>query len=165
MMKTVRTSETSVDNHFTRQYIPEDNSEHHTRRRENLKSHVPSSNGQWSSQLFYIHYTYHIEWVPCHGTTRPQVTDGGRCTVRSFIFCKGKAVPLLLWRRRGKRRYSSCPFLNSALDGVNGQRYAPAAPLLPGKGPPVLIGQEAGWAPEPVWTQKLEEKSFCLFRG
>jgi hypothetical protein len=35
----VRTSETSVDNKFTRQYIPEDNSEHHTRRRENLKSH------------------------------------------------------------------------------------------------------------------------------
>jgi hypothetical protein len=35
----VRTSETSVDNHFTRQYIPEDNSEHHTRRRENLKAH------------------------------------------------------------------------------------------------------------------------------
>jgi hypothetical protein len=29
------------DNHFTRQYIPEDNSEHHTRRRENLKSHRP----------------------------------------------------------------------------------------------------------------------------
>jgi hypothetical protein len=26
---TVRTSETSVDNHFTRQYIPEDYSEHH----------------------------------------------------------------------------------------------------------------------------------------
>jgi len=34
-----RTSETSVDNYFTRQYIPEDNSELHTRRRENLKSH------------------------------------------------------------------------------------------------------------------------------
>jgi hypothetical protein len=27
----VRTSETSVDNHFTRQYIPEDNSEHQLR--------------------------------------------------------------------------------------------------------------------------------------
>jgi hypothetical protein len=39
MMKAARTSETSVDNHFTRQYIPEDNSELHTRRRENLKSH------------------------------------------------------------------------------------------------------------------------------
>jgi hypothetical protein len=40
MMEAVRTSETSVDNHFTRQYIPENNSEHHTRRRENLKSHI-----------------------------------------------------------------------------------------------------------------------------
>jgi hypothetical protein len=38
-MEAVRTSETSVDNHFTRQYNPEDNSEHHTRRRENLKAH------------------------------------------------------------------------------------------------------------------------------
>jgi hypothetical protein len=40
MMEAVRTSETSVDNYFTRQYIPEDNSELHTRRRENLKSHT-----------------------------------------------------------------------------------------------------------------------------
>jgi hypothetical protein len=40
MMEAVLTSETSVDNNFTRQYIPEDNSEHHTRRRENLKSHI-----------------------------------------------------------------------------------------------------------------------------
>jgi hypothetical protein len=39
MMEAVRTSETSVDNHFTRQYNPEDSSEHHTRHRENLKSH------------------------------------------------------------------------------------------------------------------------------
>jgi hypothetical protein len=40
MMEAVRTSETSVDNHFTRQYNLEDSSEHHTRRRENLKSHM-----------------------------------------------------------------------------------------------------------------------------
>jgi hypothetical protein len=39
-MEAVRTSETSVDNHSTRQYNPEDSSEHHTRRRENLKSHI-----------------------------------------------------------------------------------------------------------------------------
>jgi hypothetical protein len=43
MMEAVRTSETSVDNHFTRQYNPEDSSEHHTRRRENLKSHNVTS--------------------------------------------------------------------------------------------------------------------------
>jgi hypothetical protein len=29
MMAAARISETSVDNYFTRQYIPEDNSEHH----------------------------------------------------------------------------------------------------------------------------------------
>jgi hypothetical protein len=40
MMEAVRTSETSVDINFTRQYNPEDTSEHHTRHRENLKSHV-----------------------------------------------------------------------------------------------------------------------------
>jgi hypothetical protein len=42
MMEAARTSETSVDNCFTRQYIPEDKSELHTRRRENLKSHMVS---------------------------------------------------------------------------------------------------------------------------
>jgi hypothetical protein len=38
MMDAVRTSETSVDNYFTRQYVLEDKSELHTSRRENLKS-------------------------------------------------------------------------------------------------------------------------------
>jgi hypothetical protein len=40
MMEVIRTSETTVDKYFTRQYNPEYNSEHHTRRRENLKSHL-----------------------------------------------------------------------------------------------------------------------------
>jgi hypothetical protein len=39
MMEAARTSKASADNYFTRQYIPEDKSELHTRRRENLKSH------------------------------------------------------------------------------------------------------------------------------
>jgi hypothetical protein len=39
MMEAALTSETSVDNYFTRQYIPEDKPELHTRRRENLKFH------------------------------------------------------------------------------------------------------------------------------
>jgi hypothetical protein len=34
----------------------------------------------------------------------------------------------------------------------------PRPPLPPGKQPPVPTVQEAGWAPEPVWTQRLEEK-------
>jgi hypothetical protein len=49
--------------------------------------------------------------------------------------------------------------------GVCGQRHAPAALLPPGKWPPVPIVQEAGWAPEPVWTQRLQEKSFLPLPG
>jgi hypothetical protein len=43
--------------------------------------------------------------------------------------------------------------------GVSGQRHAPAALYPRGKKPPgtLWIG---GWVgPEPVWTQRLEEKS------
>jgi hypothetical protein len=46
--------------------------------------------------------------------------------------------------------------------GVSGQRHAPAVLYPQGKDPPVPNGQEAGWAPEPVWTQRLEEKSFAF---
>jgi hypothetical protein len=38
--------------------------------------------------------------------------------------------------------------------GVSGQHHAPAALY-----PPVPIVQEAGWAPEQVWTQRLKEIS------
>jgi hypothetical protein len=41
---------------------------------------------------------------------------------------------------------------------VSGQRHVPAA-LYPREKDPRYPGQEAGWAPEPVWTQRLEEKS------
>jgi hypothetical protein len=43
---------------------------------------------------------------------------------------------------------------------VSGQNQAPGHSLAPGKGPPGTIVQQAGWAPEPVWIQRLEEKSF-----
>jgi hypothetical protein len=42
--------------------------------------------------------------------------------------------------------------------GVSGQHHAPAMLLPLGKGPPVPIGQEAGWAPEPVWTRGTKLK-------
>jgi hypothetical protein len=40
---------------------------------------------------------------------------------------------------------------------VSSQLHAPAA-LLPENDPLVLIGQEAGWDPEPVWTRWWSEK-------
>jgi hypothetical protein len=61
--------------------------------------------------------------------------------------------------------YSSYSFSTLALDGGEWSASRPSSALAPGKGPPVPIGQEAGWAPEPVWTQSLEEKSFRLCWG
>jgi hypothetical protein len=78
---------------------------------------------------------------------------------------QAKAVPLHATQALGGRKYSSYSFSTSALDGVSGQRHAPTALYPRGKEPPVPIVQEAGWAPEPSWTQRLQEKSFRLCRG
>jgi hypothetical protein len=60
-------------------------------------------------------------------------------------------------------KYSSYSFSCPALDGV-GEASRPGR-ALPRERPPVLIVQDAGWAPDLVWTQTLEEKSFRLCRG
>jgi hypothetical protein len=49
--------------------------------------------------------------------------------------------------------------MTSVLDGGEWSASRPGRALPPAKGPPVPIGQEAGWASELVWTQRLEEKS------
>jgi hypothetical protein len=75
---------------------------------------------------------------------------------------KSKAVPLLAMvaqEGRGGMRYSSYSYLTSALDGDEWSASRPGRVLPPGKESPVPIGQEAGWAPQPVWAQRLEEKS------
>jgi hypothetical protein len=73
---------------------------------------------------------------------------------------KSKAVPqhtMVAWG--GERRYSSNSFVTLALDGDEWSASCPgrALPLIP-------IGQEAGWAPELVWTE-ARGKILCLFRG
>jgi hypothetical protein len=50
-------------------------------------------------------------------------------------------------------------FLTPALEGGEWSASHPGRALPPGKEPPVPIVQEAGWAPEPVWTQRVEENS------
>jgi hypothetical protein len=77
----------------------------------------------------------------------------------SIKYCKVKLSRYTPWRRLGGRRYSFYSFLTSALDGGEWSASRPDRALPPGKGPPVPIGQEAGWASEPVWTQRLKEKS------
>jgi hypothetical protein len=78
---------------------------------------------------------------------------------------KDKAVPLHATEGLGERRYISYSFTTSALDGGEWSPSLPGRVLDPGKGPPIPIVQEAGWAPEPVWTQRLDEKFFRLCRG
>jgi hypothetical protein len=59
-------------------------------------------------------------------------------------------------------RYSSYSFTTSALDGGEWSASRPGRALPPEKEPPVTIGQEAGCAPEPVWT--LHEGIFMKLR-
>jgi hypothetical protein len=67
-------------------------------------------------------------------------------------YCKkGKAVLLhTMEALGGERRHSSYSF--STLDGGEWSASRPGRAFTPGEGSPVPIGQEAGWAPEPVWT-------------
>jgi hypothetical protein len=82
-----------------------------------------------------------------------------------FVYLKAKAVPLHAMEAvSGEGKYSSS-FLTLALDGVEWSASRPGCALDPGKEPPVPIGQEAGWFPELVWTQRLEEKSCFLCQG
>jgi hypothetical protein len=80
--------------------------------------------------------------------------------MRESCKVKSKAVPLhAMEALGGERRCSSYSFLTSALEGGEWSASRPGRALPPGKGPPVPTEQEAGWAPETVWTQRLEEKS------
>jgi hypothetical protein len=65
------------------------------------------------------------------------------------------------WRRLGREANSSYSFTTSALDGGEWLASRPGRELPPGKGPPAPNVQEAGWAPEPVWSQRLEEISLA----
>jgi hypothetical protein len=60
---------------------------------------------------------------------------------------------------QGERMYSSYSCMTSALDGCEWSASRLGRALPSGKGPPVPILQEAGWTPEPAWTQRLDEKS------
>jgi hypothetical protein len=64
----------------------------------------------------------------------------------------------------GDRRYSSCSFLTSALEGGEWSASRPGRALPPGKEPPVPTVQEAGWAPEPVWDAEVRRQTLWPYR-
>jgi hypothetical protein len=71
----VRTA--SIDNHFTRQYNPEDSSEHHTRRRENLKSQNRNS------------FTYKVPSTPAR---LKSVEKNPLCLIKKFVYWRSLNV-------------------------------------------------------------------------
>jgi hypothetical protein len=67
------------------------------------------------------------------------------------------------WGRGGIA--SSYSFSTSALDGGEWSASCPSRALAPEERPRVLIVQEAGWAPEPVWTQEATGKILSPLPG
>jgi hypothetical protein len=114
MMEAVRTSETSVDNHFTRQYNPEDSSEQ-----------------QRTDQLgIYLWTVLCVSWkslvgglVLMYETTELSHWDLDYLWLSHSLAMaasksKSKAVPLhAMEALGGERKYSSYSFTTSALDG------------------------------------------------
>jgi hypothetical protein len=80
----------------------------------------------------------------------------------TFMNLKQKLFQNTSWRRLdGEEVYSSYSFSTSALDGSEWSASRRGRALPRAKDPPVPIAQDAEWAPEPVWKQRLEEKSFA----
>jgi hypothetical protein len=80
--------------------------------------------------------------------------------IHTHIHIHTKVVPLRCTEAHfGEKRYSSYSLLTSALEGGEWSASRPGRDLNPVEEPPVPIVQEAGWDPELVWTQRLEEKS------
>jgi hypothetical protein len=82
-----------------------------------------------------------------------------------IMISKAKISPTThLWRRRG-RGYIAPTHLRPRHWMGWVVTVTPRPRFTPGERTPVLIGQETGWASEPVWIQRQEEKSFRLCRG
>jgi hypothetical protein len=72
---------------------------------------------------------------------------------------KSKAVPQHTYGGAwGERMYSPYSFTTSVVDG---NEWSASRPRRAGKEPSVPIVQKAGWAPEPVCTQRLQRKSLA----
>jgi hypothetical protein len=99
--------------------------------------------------------------LPFHSTTKLKVKNFEEPFIIELKIKLSRYTP---WRRLGERRYRSYSLITTALDRGEWSASLPGCALSPGKGPPVPIVQEAGWAPEPVWTQRLEKKFFRLCR-
>jgi hypothetical protein len=89
MMEAVRTSETSVDNHFTRQYNPEDSSEHHSGLNHTAYTDI--------ALYSYVVCTYSEKWWT--GVVMEKSDDNSDCLVK-FTYPEGPS-PSFHWSQKG----------------------------------------------------------------
>jgi hypothetical protein len=94
----------------------------------------------------------------------------GKCTTsvynRNLHSLKAKAVPLHATKALGvDRRYSSYPFLPSALDGGEWSVSRPGRSLTPWKDHGIHCIQETWWAPKSVWTHEARGKILSPLSG
>jgi hypothetical protein len=119
---------------------------------------------------YYCDISSYLNWDPdtmcIRGCLKDQIHNGNytittSCSNVILQQAKVKQSRYTPWRRLGGEEYSSWSFTTSALDRGEWSASRPGRALPPGKGPPVPIEQEAGWAPEPGWTLRIEENAFA----
>jgi hypothetical protein len=122
----------------------------------------------WISKSRRENGSLQYSWTMCYISCRniPSFVWEVRWTFIHSVYCtvKSKAVPQHTYGGAGGgggciSSYYSVTTLE--LDGGEWSASRPGRALAPEKGPPVPIVQEAGWAPQPVWTQRLEKKSIA----
>jgi hypothetical protein len=120
----------------------------------------------------------HLQWHDIHNkflkgsSTGYILLRGYTCRHHDAIMAikKGKQSRYTPWRRLGgDRRYSSYSFTTSALDGVSGQRHAPAElytreknsryPLDRRLGGPQRRSEHRGWRKNPLPLPGIEPRS------
>jgi hypothetical protein len=144
---------------------------------------VLSENEWWNSWFIYLDWSQ-SECVRGHiGLTELLSGDLGWverewiCKERMNILPKWDLHQFVHWENQVFRIHScmnnvstvtkakAAPLHTLAVDGGEWSASDPGHALAPRQGPPVPIVQEAEWAPEPVWTQRLQEKSCRLCQG
>jgi hypothetical protein len=88
-MEAVRTSETSVDNHFIRQYNPEDNSEHHTGEIPAIWRKVSLQSSVLNRITFFRQCLYFLMWS--------QVIVSKNLLVTEDVVGRGMWLHMLPW--------------------------------------------------------------------
>jgi hypothetical protein len=117
-----------------------------------LNRHLRSANKRYTSGVRRgLAIARHKKWVFTNcftGLKYIEVSTKSRFVSKKKEVKQSRYSP---WRRMRERRYSSYSFTTSALDGVSGQRHAPAALYPRGKDPRYPLDRKLGGPQSRSW--------------